>query len=1311
MISTICSTSQNETTLLRFQADEPTQPHHQPAPHRMTALSSSLVRLFVVLCRQAHAARQLLSVVLAEREECVADPAVLHRLVGSFFTPHSSLSSLSTAATASFARSLLTSASTTTHRPLTGALLTVMSRVPAVYVLDVADALLSGVLDDAAADDVSLSIASHVLNQLTVESMAASERGADWFVSLLTRALASPVAAVQRLALTNLTPALFAALPAAEQSSLFAAVLRFHFETTSTAVRDLASSTLRALPVSASVYLPSLEAAPAQIAHGETEALTGVLDLLSASQSLTDSRLLLRPLMAALSSLQQLESTSDGIQYAEQSVLSCLLLLLPRLRAADVKAAQLDLTVIVACLTATQTSSAAIQTRNTALQLLSALAPLIPTTLTTIIHTLITQLTTLPLNTTDSYAFTIVRRTVEQVLPPLLPAGGASGSELVKGLLAALVGGVVLDATTAAAILELLCVTLRTVGSTYLHDVLQLLMSKSVKEEATSSRLSEKRAKRKEEKKLKKKQKPSASNTANLNKDSDDSTTTPFDYSAFAHSLLDQFTPLEQSQELAQLLSTVLAAAAAAGGGGEAGASSVMVLSDDEKRRWVVRSLQLVASHLIHLPFVSSLLDLTDDETTAVHAQYEPMFTSLFALHTNNSQQLYDASADDTTTTAHYRAVEAVLQSALSHLTNLLSVASFVRLSSSLLKNTDTSVPKQALALLQSKLTWLSAQHQDRAATASTGQQAVVEQAVEQERDELTTLVAPLSELVSFDQSQEQQAQLKVHIVLAQLALACLQSLVITVCAPLPFRSQSDLAASHLAARRQLLLVVFTAVAAHFESSSAALSSSALLCAAAMIDQLRVAVLPHLPTFLPRALTIAQQAATSATSSRSSATLLSALTVVNVSIEQLPAFISPYLPAIIQLFMQPALHTPDANSEISQLIQSSVGSLIALLTPDTLLPHLSTAYKSAIKLGPSSLAFFFSLLAQLVARLSPDSTRQHLKPLFRLYQTAFTLRTTPQTATTHLLTPAQLDAIENVIVSGYIQLTLKLTEQQMKACLLRLIEWVGSVQVDVVGDATAAAGKGALSAVVAKGGLERGLVLFKVVAAMAEKLKSIFVPYYAFVFDHGMAYINQADNMQQLSTQHANSNSDDDSMDESAEDGESAADRSQQRLVVYNQLTTLILSSLRTTLSHDTQHFFGKEHLDRLVPALSTLLPATYQLTTQSSYTQWVAHCYTPLCVQLCVTLSHFHHWKPLHSALLTTSRSPVAAVRLAVVDCMLGLFEGLQARYLVMLPETLPYVSEWLEDEDEEVERRVQRLVKVIEDLSGEKLDRYLEG
>ena len=43
------------------------------------------------------------------------------------------------------------------------------------------------------------------------------------------------------------------------------------------------------------------------------------------------------------------------------------------------------------------------------------------------------------------------------------------------------------------------------------------------------------------------------------------------------------------------------------------------------------------------------------------------------------------------------------------------------------------------------------------------------------------------------------------------------------------------------------------------------------------------------------------------------------------------------------------------------------------------------------------------------------------------------------------------------------------------------------------------------------------------------------------------------------------------------------------------------------------------------------------------------------------------------------------------------------------MLPETIPFLAELMEDDDIEVEALVKKLVKRIEDLSGEKLTNYL--
>lgn len=64
---------------------------------------------------------------------------------------------------------------------------------------------------------------------------------------------------------------------------------------------------------------------------------------------------------------------------------------------------------------------------------------------------------------------------------------------------------------------------------------------------------------------------------------------------------------------------------------------------------------------------------------------------------------------------------------------------------------------------------------------------------------------------------------------------------------------------------------------------------------------------------------------------------------------------------------------------------------------------------------------------------------------------------------------------------------------------------------------------------------------------------------------------------------------------------------------------------------------------------------------------------------------------------------------RLAAVKCEQSLTESLGEEWLALLPEMLPYISELMEDDDENVEREVRKWVLSIEDVLGEKLDDML--
>ena len=68
---------------------------------------------------------------------------------------------------------------------------------------------------------------------------------------------------------------------------------------------------------------------------------------------------------------------------------------------------------------------------------------------------------------------------------------------------------------------------------------------------------------------------------------------------------------------------------------------------------------------------------------------------------------------------------------------------------------------------------------------------------------------------------------------------------------------------------------------------------------------------------------------------------------------------------------------------------------------------------------------------------------------------------------------------------------------------------------------------------------------------------------------------------------------------------------------------------------------------------------------------------------------------------------------RVAVPCCQVlqRCFEVIGQEFLVLLPETIPFMAELLEDESPYVETLCRRLKELIEELSGEELDPYLNA
>ena len=85
--------------------------------------------------------------------------------------------------------------------------------------------------------------------------------------------------------------------------------------------------------------------------------------------------------------------------------------------------------------------------------------------------------------------------------------------------------------------------------------------------------------------------------------------------------------------------------------------------------------------------------------------------------------------------------------------------------------------------------------------------------------------------------------------------------------------------------------------------------------------------------------------------------------------------------------------------------------------------------------------------------------------------------------------------------------------------------------------------------------------------------------------------------------------------------------------------------------------------------------------------------------------------WMRLNTAILMKTRSDHPwKVRQAALKLVEHMFCKLGERYLVVLNETMPFLSESLEDEHPQVEAAAKEIVKKIETLTGETLQEYLK-
>ncbi|DBA01122.1 TPA: hypothetical protein N0F65_001750 [Lagenidium giganteum] len=477
------------------------------------------------------------------------------------------------------------------------------------------------------------------------------------------------------------------------------------------------------------------------------------------------------------------------------------------------------------------------------------------------------------------------------------------------------------------------------------------------------------------------------------------------------------------------------------------------------------------------------------------------------------------------------------------------------------------------------------------------------------------------------------------------------------------------------------------------------------VCLSSICKAVGALVFPLLPRFFPKLLSGIEYASAkvgvkSDAPSVTKTVLQCLLASLEVFTEKIPQFLTPYLSRILQALWTPVLLSDNAsNMPLLLSVDCSLMNLSNNVELRHLLPCVFGSYEYALKQGDATVEKLFSVVSTIVSKLTTASIRLHLTAFARFFVTALDLRRV------HSRKVNDIDAVEDELLECLVNFVLRLSEKQLKPLFLKIAEWS---QAKLPGTRQC------------NGDVARRIVMFKLTLKLSERLRGIFVPYFAHILDMLTNSLRECHDA--LANKHK---TDDDASDSDSDDDffarpEEPASKKKKLANGHAEVSSatevpreshlLMLHSIVRALNgcfvHDSDGFIDKDKFDLV---MSPLVDVFDIVKYDSSEKAFAFDIVAPCIANLAWAAKNDLLWKPLHYAVLMKSRSDNAAVRLGALKTIEQCYQVIGDEFLAMLPESIPFLAELMEDNDAEVEATCHKVIKQIEDISGESLDQYL--
>uniref|UniRef100_A0A673KD58 HEAT repeat-containing protein 1 n=1 Tax=Sinocyclocheilus rhinocerous TaxID=307959 RepID=A0A673KD58_9TELE len=428
---------------------------------------------------------------------------------------------------------------------------------------------------------------------------------------------------------------------------------------------------------------------------------------------------------------------------------------------------------------------------------------------------------------------------------------------------------------------------------------------------------------------------------------------------------------------------------------------------------------------------------------------------------------------------------------------------------------------------------------------------------------------------------------------------------------------------------------------------------SALLCVAEVTSTLKALAIPQLHSLMPAVLDTLKERKDLL---NNEIYLLSAVTALQRVSETLPHFI------ILSTRLQFSFESSHS---------SLVTTLATKVPPRVLIPTITKCHCTMVNVQQNRLGPLMIILKEHITHMEKDQLNNHQSELTSFFLSALDFRAQHCQGDLN-----KIGEIEGYVIDCLLVMVMKLSEITFRPLFFKLFDWS---KMD-------GASKNRL------------LTFYRLADNIANKLKGLFVLF------AGQLVKPISELLRQLNISHTDKPFFD--SDDEEEDSDDDDDDDDDNVTKSSLLLQYVLDCLHKIFLYDTQRFLSKERADALLGPLVDQLEN--MLGGDEIYKTHITKHLVPCIAQFAVALGDDSQWKVLNYQILLKTRHSSPKVRFSALVMLLELASKLRENYMVLLPETIPFLAELMEDECEEVEQQVQKVIHEMETILGEPLQSY---